>query len=125
MKEANIIKKFREKIPGHWTSIENSVKSGVPDYALSHNGDMCWIEFKRLYGCDIILRPLQRVWMLRELKHNTRVFVAWWEDGPVLVRANYFLELPFEEKRGKLYYDVSTLAYDNSWQDIISQIHRD
>ena len=107
MKEANIIKKFRDKLPGHWTSIENSVTSGVPDYVVSRNGHMHWIEFKRLYGYDIILRPLQRNWMVRELRHNQHVWVAWWDDGPVVINAEILLQGEAKEKGGKLYYDVS------------------
>jgi hypothetical protein len=106
MKEANIIKKFRDKLPGHWTSIENSVTSGVPDYVASRSGQLCWIEFKRLYNCDIIVRPLQRNWMIREVRHNPNVWVAWWDDGPVIIRADLLLKLNGVEKNGKIYYDV-------------------
>lgn len=80
--------------------------SGVPDYVVSLNGQACWIEFKRLYNRDIILRPLQRVWMKRELKHNTSVYVAWWDDEPCIMSASTLLKLEPEEKRGKLYYNV-------------------
>ena len=110
MKEANIIAKFRAAMPGHWTSIENSVTSGVPDYVASVNGHMCWIEFKRLYGCDIILRPLQRTWMVRELRHNGRVVVAYWDEGPTVILARHLMNMEPTEKGGKLYYDVLDYA---------------
>lgn len=106
MKEANIIKKFKDKLSGHWTGIENSTTSGVPDYSASRNGHMCWIEFKRLYGCDIIVRPLQRNWMVREVRHNTRVFVAWWDEGPVILQAELLVSMDATMKGGKLHYAV-------------------
>lgn len=106
MNEANTVKKFRAELSGHWTMIENSITSGVPDVSVSRNGQACWIEFKRLYDCVIIVRPLQRNWMIRELRHNTRVYVAWWDQGPVVIRADHLMKLEPKEKGGKLHYDV-------------------
>ena len=106
MKEADIARHFRNNLSGHWTMIENTVSSGVPDALLSNKGKMCWIEFKRLYGCDIILRPSQHVWIYKELRHNGRIMIAWWDNGPVAMPARALYTMNPEKKRGKLYYDV-------------------
>lgn len=118
MKEANIIKKFRDKLPGHWASIENSVTSGMPDYIVSRNGHMCWIEFKRLYGRDIIVRPLQRNWIIREVRHNGQVVVAYWDDGPAVIIGRSIVTGEHREKGGKLYYNVDQFDVIDNWSDI-------
>ena len=107
MKEANTVDKFKAKLDGHWTGIENSTTSGVPDYVAARNGKMYWVEFKRLYGCDIIVRPLQRTWMIRELRHNTRTCVAWWDQGPVVLLSRHLMDINPVEKGGKLHYNVA------------------
>jgi hypothetical protein len=122
LKEANIIAKFRDKLPGHWTSIENSVTSGVPDYVASRNGVMCWIEFKRLYNRDIIVRPLQRNWFARERRHNLNACLAWWDDGPVICMVDEFTTAKPKEKGGKLYYDTDQLIVVSGWMEIDNQL---
>ena len=126
MKEANIVKKFKDKLSGHWTMIENTVSSGVPDTMASRNGHMCWIEFKRLYNRDIILRPLQITWMIRELRHNGRICVAWWDQGPVVLIAEHLIKMDSKQKGGKLYYDVvDHPCCIHGWDNIDNYLFKD
>jgi hypothetical protein len=69
---------FHKNLPdAQWTSIENSISSGMPDSEYCFPGGASgWIEFKRAYGAKIKFRPLQPGWIYRRARLGGRVFVA-------------------------------------------------
>lgn len=119
MKEANLKKQAKHKLSGHWTDIENSVSAGIPDTAVTRNGVLQWIEFKRLYGSVIILRPLQRVFAEREVRNGGDVLFMYYDDGPSVITARSLLNMKPKIKGGKLHYDVVDLEFTiHGWTDI-------
>jgi hypothetical protein len=124
MKEATLSALCKKRLPGHWTNIENAISSGVPDVLASRNGYMAWIEFKRNYRGDIILRPLQRVWAEREIRHNPSVYIMFHEDEPIVIPFKCMSPLDPVIKGGKLHYRLYDLehAYIVGWEEIDQEL---
>jgi len=69
---------FRKNIGScDWTSIESAMTSGgIPDCNYCMDGVEGWIEFKKMSGWRVPLRPDQIGWIMRRSRHGGRVFIA-------------------------------------------------
>lgn len=68
----------RNLLDAQWTSVETgATAAGVPDseYCFPH-GLSGWVEFKKVSGWVVPLRPAQIGWLLRRSRMGGRCFVA-------------------------------------------------
>jgi len=98
---------FAKNIAGHWQSVETfATGRGVPDANYCLDGAEGWVEFKRVNGWQVEVRPEQVAWAERRRRNGGRVFLAarkakflWLFDGadvrlvmgPAGVRSNAVL----------------------------------
>ena len=74
--------------PSHFTIIENSITSGMPDVNVIKDGKCVWIELKRYYQPGhLFMRAFQRVWMSRALKNGYDTPILWYPDNGMLTLA--------------------------------------
>jgi hypothetical protein len=68
---------FRQKLPGHWQSIESgSTGGGIPDSNYCINGIEGWVEFKKTNGWAVRMRPAQVGWIFKRSLHSGRVWIG-------------------------------------------------
>lgn len=84
MTESSLYKRLKRHLPqAHFTRLENSISSGVPDVYVTMTTSMWW-ELKVLQGLTIGVRPLQFIWAKRNYDAGARnLFFVWAEDNDV------------------------------------------
>lgn len=116
MKEDKLYRELKQWVGGHWTRIENTVTAGIPDTAVAVAGHVWWIELKTLYRRDTIyLRPAQRIWLIREVRHCTMNGICYAvDDEPHFVMGTDVAKSGEFKLAGK-----GRLAYKiNQWEDV-------
>ena len=90
MIDGGLRKIFRQKltIGFHWQSIESPLTSGgIPDSNYCGKGIEGWVEFKKVKGWHVVMRPEQIGWAERRTRAGGRVYVAA-RKGPTLWLCN-------------------------------------
>jgi len=73
--DGNLLRIYRDHLQGHWQSLE-IIGSGVPDANYCLCGADGWVEFKKVYGWQIKMAPVQVAWAEQRLRAGGRVFLA-------------------------------------------------
>ena len=79
MIDGNLRKIFRTKLNAgfHWQSIESPLTSGgIPDSNACCDGREFWVEFKKVKGWRVTMRPEQIGWLERRARVGGRCFIA-------------------------------------------------
>lgn len=125
MSEAKFCGLVKKSLPQvHWTRIENSVGSGMPDLNGCINGIEFWVELKLVLPAGVLLRPMQYAWSHVRHRYGGRIFILAMDERKKLI---HLYRPPYKiEECGKylrLINDpLTTIERPFNWNSILSQL---